>query len=201
MSKGLSMKRFKYIKYWFLSKVTGGTKREKYKSAKRKLKKQLYPKSVLYATLQRLENDQAYQKYYMIFKQKYNIELPADICGEGNYFELIQIKLKDIHWFSHPLTWMPEYCYLTKNKKDYESYIQDLSVKLNVQAALLTRGIDKKYDNLLRTLEKSGYNPQKSVICIDAQNNIRDGAHRLAFLLHKYGPDHEITAVRIRQID
>ena len=91
-------KKISYLKYRLLSKITTGKTKEHYTQKKKELKQKLsYKKSErLEAVIRRLEYYQAYYKFYLLFKQHYNITIPADVCGTGNCFSLIRIKLKDI---------------------------------------------------------------------------------------------------------
>ena len=40
--------------------------------------------------LQQVQDYQAYQKFHLLFKQRFDIDIPADVCGYGNFFELIE---------------------------------------------------------------------------------------------------------------
>ena len=197
-------KKLSYLKCKLLSKITVGKTKEHYLTKKKRLKQQILQKEYapfnamlqknLEAPLQRLQAYLAYQKFYLLFKQRYNIDIPADVCGFGNFFELIIIPLKDILSQSGlPLIQMPTYQYLaTRNKTIYLNYLSGTMQNKTAQTWSLTR-----FQTLERKINKEGYNPQKSAIVINQNNELLDGLHRSSILLYKYGPDYEIPVVQV----
>ena len=125
------LKKISYLKYRLLSKITTGKTKEYYLQKKKKLKQKLLYKKPehLEAVIQKLECYLAYYKFYLLFKQRHNITLPADVCGIGNHFSLIRIKLKDIKrlWDGkvYSLKECSPYRYLvSRDEKIYQKYVQ-----------------------------------------------------------------------------
>jgi len=201
--EGLKMsKQLSYLKCALLSKITAGEKRQYYKQKKKTLKHQLSFKKygALGMALQKLEDYQAYQKYYLIFKQHYNINIPADVCGEGNHFALIRIKVGDIkrRWGDkvYSLTECSPYKYLeTRDEKIYQKYIQK---HINLGLANVNTAWDiQSFLKLEKSIQKNGYDPTKSVIVVNQDNIILDGQHRSCLLLYQYGKDYEIPVIQV----
>ena len=195
-------KRLSYLKYALLSKITTDEKKQYYKQKKKTLKRQLSYKKygALGYALQRLEDYQAYQKYYLIFKQHYNICIPADVCGEGNTFSLTRIKVGNIkrEWNGkvYSLTECSPYKYLqTRDEKIYQKYVQK-HIDMGFVGTNTAWNIQPFLD-LEKSILKNGYDPTKSVIVINQDNIILDGQHRSCVLLYKYGPDYEIPVVQV----
>ena len=61
----------------------------------------------------------------------------------------------------------------------------------------LPNNIIKDFDNLLESIKKHGYDPTKSVICINEKNCVLDGQHRSCALLSVKGGEYEIPVVRV----
>lgn len=54
----------------------------------------------------------------------------------------------------------------------------------------------KKYDALIKNIEKDGYD-RRRVIIVDFENCIEDGMHRASYLLYKYGGEYEVPVLRL----
>ena len=57
---------------------------------------------------------------------------------------------------------------------------------------------DKKFEPLIRNIEKRGFDPKSYVICKYRSNLIKDGQHRAIYMLWKYGPDYKINVIHVR---
>lgn len=196
--------KISYLKYKLLSELSKGEKRKRYAQKKKQLRQKMNVKKygVLCESLQLLENYQAYQKNYLLFKQHYNISIPAEACGVGNHFSLERIKLKDIRrrWKGklYSLTECSPYKFLqTRDEKIYQNYVQK-----HVDIGVVSKDNLWTVDGLIRLekdILKNGYDPTRSVIVVDQDNVIVDGQHRSVVLLYHYGEDYEIPVVRISQ--
>jgi hypothetical protein len=150
--------------------------------------------------LENVADMNAYFLAYINFKQLYGIEIPAEVAGFGNKFELVRIKLKDIKrdWEGkiYSLKQCSPYKYLeTGDKKIYENYIKK---HINKNCISDNTAWDiKRFDDLFKSIKKTGYDPKKSVICVDDNNVIIDGQHRSCCLLYLYGGDYEINVVKV----
>ncbi len=54
------------------------------------------------------------------------------------------------------------------------------------------------FNELIGKFGREDYDPEKGVIIIDQYNCIVDGFHRSCILLHRFGPEHEITVLKIK---
>ena len=197
-------KKIRYLGYKLLSKISKNEKRLYYRQKKRQLKnKLLYEKyGALGRALKKIEDYQAYQKFYILFRQRFNIEIPADVCGEGNFFELVHLALKEIKGLSTdgsvcPLNECAQYKYLkTKDEKIYLDYLYRLSKNGTMSKEGETWDLNR-FKSLIKKIKSEGYLPQKSSIVVNQNNVIRDGLHRACVLFYEHGGDYKIAVVRI----
>ena len=103
---------------------------------------------------------------------------------------LAHVYLDDNKWNLVPIDESPAFNYVSGNSKD--SYIQNMNLRDNN----LDDNIHSvaRYDTLINSLN-DGINDLK--ILIDEKNLIKDGQHRAAWWMYKYGPDSEIPAIRM----
>jgi len=115
------------------------------------------------------------------------------------YFEECSIKVSDLlayvylddkKWSLIPIGESPAFKYVSGNSRD--SYIQNMNLRDNY----LDDNIHSvaRYDTLINSLN-DGLDDLK--ILIDENNLIKDGQHRAAWWMYKYGPDSEIPAIRM----
>lgn len=181
-------------------KIATGERKTHYQEKMRNLKRKIFSKKDLWRTLQRLEDYHAYQNSYLLFKQHHNIELPADICGCGNCFALIRLKIGDIKrlWDGkiYSLQECSPYKFLeTRDEKIYQQYIQK-----NIDVGNLPKNTTcnvKQFIELEKSILENGYDPKNNVIVVDENNLILDGQHRSCILLYHYGSDYEVIAVQV----
>ena len=197
-------KKIRYLGYKLLSKISKNEKRLYYRQKKRQLKnKLLYEKyGALGRALKKIEDYQAYQKFYILFRQRFNIEIPADVCGDGNFFELVHLPLKEIKGLSTdgsacPLNECAQYKYLkTKDEKIYLDYLGRLNKNGTMSKEGKTWDLNR-FNSLIKKIKREGYLPQKSSIVINQNNVILDGLHRACILFYEHGGDYKIAVVRI----
>ena len=149
-----------------------------------------------------MERYQIYYKNYLLFKQHYDISIPAEACGMGDCFSFEHIKLKDIkrRWERKlsSLTECSPYKFLqTRDKKIYQEYVQKHIDRGSVSENCIW-SVDR-FIQLEKDILKKGYDPTCSVIVIDQDNVVIDGQHRAIILLYHYGKDYEIPIVRVSQ--
>ena len=196
--------RLTYWKYWILSKIGNNNQKRHYRYKKRQARKELFYKKsgVLGHTLRKIEDYQAYQKFYLLFKQRFNIDIPADVCGFGNFFELIHIPLKKMSCFAADgspvlLKECAQYKYLvTRDEGIYLEYLAFLKKKEVMSEYGKTWSLER-FKNLEKELVRDGYQPEKSIIVVNQDNFIYDGTHRSSVLLYKYGEDYEIPVIQV----
>ena len=197
-------KKLSYLKCKILRGITFGKTRQHYKDKQKRLKEQLWQAdygALMYA-LQQVQDYQAYQKFHLLFKQRFDIDIPADVCGYGNFFELIRLPLKDLRrrfpdGSVRSLTETPHYQYLkTRDPATYQKHIQIIKDRGRMSEQAETWSLER-FQKLIDKINKEGYIPQKSVIVIGQDNVIHDGVHRSSILLYKYGGDYEISVVQV----
>lgn len=110
------------------------------------------------------------------------------------YYEVVRIKLGDIRrkWFDgklYKLTECSPYKYLSGDQGAYEQYCKE---NAELSGFIMTK---ERYDSLIRTITEN-YD-EKSMPVLNKDNVLLDGQHRCCILLHRFGPDHEISALRI----
>ena len=196
--------KISYLKYKLLSELTKSEKRLLYIQKKKWfLRKITFKKyGILAESLQKIENYLEYQKNYVLFKQHWNITIPAEACGIGNHFSLETIKLKDIRrrWEGkdYPLTECSPYKFLqTRDERIYQKYIQK-----HIEKGIVSENCIWSPDSFLqleKEILKNGYDPTSSIIVVDQNNIIIDGQHRSIILLYHHGGDYEIPVVRVSQ--
>ena len=113
-----------------------------------------------------------------------------------NILELKLKILKENGGKIYDLTECSPYKYMvTKDVAIYNKYI-NLAIE---HGGAPENGVwsHKDFDNLLESIKKHGYDPTKSVICINEKNCVLDGQHRSCALLSVKGGEYEITVVRV----
>ncbi len=113
-------------------------------------------------------------------------------------YEIVSVRLGDIkrRWVDgsiYDLTEVAPFRYLNEEegREIYSSYCEDNFEKTGFQMSL------QRFDSLIESIEAKGFD-SKFLPVIHDDNVIGDGQHRCCILLHKYGPDFEIKAVKIR---
>ena len=157
-------------------------------------------KNVIEPDLQYISDVNAYFLAYTHFKQHYGIEIPTEVACYGNKFEYVRIKIKDIKrsWDGklYSLKQCSPYKYLeTDDKQVYEKYIQK-HVSRNLCSTNTVWNV-ADFKKLFESIQKNGYDPTKSVICVTDNNIIIDGQHRSCCLLYLYGEDYEINVIKV----
>lgn len=108
-------------------------------------------------------------------------------------YEIVDIKLGDImrRWKKKiiPLSETHPYKYLLGDVEQYEEY--SLENQKRFGFAMNT----SRFSTLRESME-AGFDPLYMPV-IDADNCVRDGQHRSCVLLHRFGPDYVIKAVKI----
>ena len=196
--------KISYLVYKVLAELSKGPKKKIYLQKKKQLKSQMAVEKygMLYESLKKVERYQIYHKNYLLFKQHYNISIPAEACGIGDCFSFERIKLKDIkrRWKRklYSLTECSPYKFLqTRDKKIYQEYVQK-HIDKGVVSENCIWTVDR-FIQLEKDILKKGYDPTCSVIVIDQDNVVIDGQHRAIILLYHYGEDYEIPIVRVSQ--
>ena len=142
-----------------------------------------------YRMLEEIMNDRRFRLDFEFF---FKVLLYADIES----YDVIRIKLKDINVLFNNQVYslgdphvLPMQYLKERRDEIYTGYLSQLSRK-----GLLTFN-KEKFDRLIDSLE-NGYDEQFMPV-IDRDNILKDGQHRCCFLYQKYGPDKEISAVKI----
>ncbi len=141
---------------------------------------------------------QNFQKLSEKFKNQ-GISLPFDANVLIDDAEIVHVQLKELRrkWDGklYRLEECSQFKYLqTKDKNVYANYIQK-----HIDRGILPADADKsttRFDALVESMEKNGYDPSKCVIVLNSENVLMDGQHRACILLYKYGPDYTVTAIR-----
>lgn len=200
-------KKLSYLKCKLLSKITTGKTKEHYLNKKRRLKNELIKKeysfllNALNHSLSELKDYLAYQKFYLLFKQRFNIDIPADVCGLGNSFELIRVPLKklSVAWKGQCflLSESPKYTCLKKHDWNIYLSLLDYSRKNKIISSTTEHCSLERFQKLKQKIEKEGYQPQKSAIVVNEDFYILDGQHRASILLYLHGGDYEIPVIQV----
>ncbi|MCQ2562596.1 MAG: hypothetical protein MJ158_03220 [Alphaproteobacteria bacterium] len=154
--------------------------------------------------IERIDKRTAFFENYLKFKQEFNVSLPAEACGYGTKFELVKCKLKDLKCKNEKngeyikINETAYYKYLeSQNPTVYTKRIEECVLDGMFSENTQMRSV-KKYKTLIKSIDKNGYDPSKSVICISGDDNfILSGWHRASYLYYKYGPDYELLVVKI----
>ncbi len=144
---------------------------------------------------------QNFQKLSEKFKNC-GISLPFEANVIIDDAEIVRISLKELRREWDGKIYKLEEClpfkYLqTKDKSIYANYIQK-----HIDLGIFPADADKsttRFDALAESIERNGYNPSKCVIVLRRDNVLLDGQHRASILLHKYGGDYKVTAIREKQ--
>ena len=56
----------------------------------------------------------------------------------------------------------------------------------------------KRYEELIKNIEKNGYNDEYPIIIKKEDKTIMDGQHRSCYLLKKYGEGYKVRVVKIK---
>lgn len=137
--------------------------------------------------------------------QKYGDRLDSEYVG--TYFsneaiwdyEEVDIPVKDLFctvhsnkgWEIVPISQCPAYKYFVNGKNVYSKYInhREKCTDNNIHSI-------NRFENLIKSMSESNFSNEKLII-IGCNNKIKDGQHRAAILMHKYGPDYKIHALRV----
>lgn len=114
------------------------------------------------------------------------------------WYRVVRIRLDDIRrlWDdgkSYSLAEVPPFRYLSDPKNGASVY--DGYCRANGES----HGFDMnelRFKSLIDSIEHDGFD-QKKIPVITRGNFIMDGQHRCCILLHKYGPDYEVTALKV----
>ena len=60
---------------------------------------------------------------------------------------------------------------------------------------------NQSFEQLIKNIERKGFDPKSVIICKHRSNLIKDGQHRAIYLLWKYGPDYEVNTLHVRVKD
>ena len=131
-----------------------------------------------------------------IDKEYYDNYLKNDTIFE---YELVKEKVGNLlahvydgkKWDYIPLEETPAYRFLEGEEYVYSEYIDMREEKLENQVHSVER-----FRSLIHSIETDGLDFSKYIV-IDAFNNIRDGQHRAAIFMKKYGKEAELEALRI----
>lgn len=108
-------------------------------------------------------------------------------------YEIRKIKLKDIKREWYDKTYLLEECspyaYLNGDKQRYQKYVEE-----NTHCSPFDMS-QKRYDALIASLDKKGFDERKMPVINAINNVIIDGQHRCCWLLKKYGGDFELAAL------
>lgn len=121
-------------------------------------------------------------------------------------YKIEKIRINKINKVIKDKTYKLEECYpmllLNGNEKEYikqcvanrRTDYMDLSEKEFKKT--VKKECVKRYKNLIKTLDKKGYNSKKYII-LNQNNSILDGQHRACYLLHKYGKNYKVKVLKI----
>lgn len=137
----------------------------------------------------RIAVDDEYAEYWKTVDFKYHLA------------ELTKKKLKNLKVLiidqggDHPesINRSPCYSYLNGDKNEYERYCV---FKSSDQRPGTFHHKSDRYDALINSLAKTGYD-QKKVIIVNFNNEILDGHHRACWLWSEYGGDFQVTVLKI----
>lgn len=108
-------------------------------------------------------------------------------------YEIVDIKLGDVgrRWKKEiiPLSETHPYKYLKGEVEQYEDYVSE-----NQRRFGYAMSVDRF--TVLKDSVNEGFDPLYMPV-IDEENCVRDGQHRMCLLLHKYGPEHVVKAIKI----
>ena len=94
-------------------------------------------------------------------------------------------------WNPVPVKETPAYQYLCDNKNAYQENMEIRNRDLeNNQHSV------ERYEKLVQTLEKDGFDEEK-LILVGCNNVIKDGQHRAAIWMKKYGENSQIPVLRV----
>lgn len=109
------------------------------------------------------------------------------------------VRLKDIYanvltkngWQKTPLKETPPYRYLTGDVAGYDAYMAFKNKHVS-DKCVHTHG---SFDALIHSMQ-NGYDTDFMIV-LNAENITLDGQHRACVLLHTFGPEHEITVLKV----
>ena len=117
-------------------------------------------------------------------------------------YELAAVKLKDIKTNGgSPLSGCAQFAYAVNGDK--ECYIASITNFLthmdmsNEEIKYRLKEILVRFENTRRSMLMNGYDIHKGIIAVNKNNFILCGTHRSSILWSIYGPDYEITVLRI----
>ena len=114
-------------------------------------------------------------------------------------YELVDMQVKDLLctvydgqvWNPVPVKETPAYQYLCDNKNAYQENMEIRNRDLeNNQHSV------ERYEKRVQTLEKDGFDEEK-LILVGCNNVIKDGQHRAAIWMKKYGENSQIPVLRV----
>ena len=120
-------------------------------------------------------------------------------------YEICKIRLGDIKrdWKGtiYSLTEVSPYAYITQGDKErYIAYIkkhfEGRELSKEEFDNIVRRWIARK-DDTISSVKHNGYDVHKGIIVLDERNTVWDGQHRSCVLLSQFGPDYEVTVLRI----
>ena len=125
-------------------------------------------------------------------KIKIDSIVALDLFTDGyiEKYEIVDIKLKDLKFKTD------EYinCKMNYINGDKTKYIK-------TQTNNRFGHSEERFDNLINSVNKQGYNYKISPIIVDNNNQIIDGYHRTSILLNKYGKEHNIKVLKIYYVN
>lgn len=140
-----------------------------------------------------------YERIKDTLLRKFKISLPKESYYRlsGNV-ELVQVALKDIlvpngHHKVCSIVETETYKWFAEKTDNYDRFFVDGCIYFTKDGMLSKERMIALEESLI---EKDGYDPSKSVVCLRKNNVLIDGLHRCAVLYHKYGGDYKIVVVR-----
>lgn len=111
-----------------------------------------------------------------------------------NGYQVVKVRLGDLtrYWYDgrvYKLEECPPYRYLCGDKAAYEEYCRYNQTLTGFEMS------PERFEELCASMKE--YDPLKMPVVLGPRNIIQDGQHRSCILLKKFGPDHEIDALRL----
>ena len=120
-------------------------------------------------------------------------------------YEVCKIRLGDIKraWKGriYSLTEVSPYAYITQGDKErYIAYIkkhfEGRELSEEEFDEIIRRWI-ARIDDTISSVKRYGYDVHKGIVVLDERNTVWDGQHRSCVLLSQFGPEYEITVLKI----
>ncbi len=125
-------------------------------------------------------------------------------------YEVDKLKIGDIKYFYCgelvPLSSTLVYDYLvTGNEESYKMHARvRFKNALHLTGEVLSSRVNEdlaRFKNTVNIITNKGYDIRSGAIIVNQDNTLLDGVHRLCILLNLFGPEHEISVLRIYYIN